>query len=65
METSLLAATEKQETNTVISLLKKGADINIMDSKGRTPLMIATYKNDVKTAKALIEAGADVNIKTI
>ncbi len=63
METALLAATEKQETNTVISLLKKGADINITDNKGRTPLMIATYKNDVKTAKALIEAGADVNIQ--
>lgn len=62
METALLTATEKQETTTVISLLKKGADINITDSKGRTPLMIATYKNDVKTAKALIEAGADVNI---
>lgn len=63
METALLTATEKQETNTVISLLKKGADINITDNKGRTPLMIATYKNDVKTAKVLIEAGADVNIQ--
>ncbi|MFJ8217450.1 ankyrin repeat domain-containing protein [Bacillus cereus] len=63
METALLAATEKQEMNTVISLLKKGANINIKDNKGRTPLMIATYKNDVKTAKALIEAGADVNIQ--
>ncbi|USK96353.1 ankyrin repeat domain-containing protein [Bacillus tropicus] len=63
METSLLTATEKQETNTVISLLKKRADINITDNKGRTPLMIATYKNDVKTAKVLIEAGADVNIQ--
>ncbi|PEK91157.1 ankyrin repeat domain-containing protein [Bacillus mycoides] len=63
METVLLTATEKQETNTVISLLKKGADINITDNKGRTSLMIATYKNDVKTAKALIDAGADVNIQ--
>lgn len=63
METALLTATEKQETNTVISLLKKGTDINITDNKGRTPLMIATYKNDIKTAKALIEAGADVNIQ--
>ncbi|MGQ0422878.1 ankyrin repeat domain-containing protein, partial [Bacillus sp. HC-Mk] len=63
METALLAATEKNETNTVISLLKKGANINATDSQGRTPLMIATYKNDVKTAKALIEAGADVNIQ--
>ena len=37
METALLTATEKQETNTVISLLKK-ADINITDNKGRTLL---------------------------
>ncbi|OUB05262.1 hypothetical protein BK708_41645 [Bacillus thuringiensis serovar yunnanensis] len=63
METALLAATEKNETNTVISLLKQGANINAMDNQGRTPLMIATYKNDVKTAKVLIEAGADVNIQ--
>ncbi len=63
METALLAATEKNETNTVISLLKQGANINATDSQGRTPLMIATYKNDVKTAKALIKAGADVNIQ--
>ena len=63
METALLAATEKNETNTVISLLKQGANINATDSQGRTPLMIATYKNDVKTAKVLIEAGADVNIQ--
>ncbi|MBJ7927728.1 ankyrin repeat domain-containing protein [Bacillus cereus group sp. N31] len=63
METALLAATEKNETNTVISLLKQGANINATDSQGRTPLMIATYKNDIKTAKALIDAGADVNIQ--
>ncbi|KFN03601.1 ankyrin repeat domain-containing protein [Bacillus clarus] len=63
METALLTATEKKETNTVISLLKKGANINTTDSKGRTPLMIATYENDIKTAKALIDAGADVNIQ--
>lgn len=63
METALLAATEKNETNTVISLLKQGANINAKDSQGRTPLMIATYKNDIKTAKALIDAGADVNIQ--
>lgn len=63
METALLAATEKNETNTVISLLKQGANIDATDSQGRTPLMIATYKNDIKTAKALIDAGADVNIQ--
>ncbi|MDA1761542.1 ankyrin repeat domain-containing protein [Bacillus cereus] len=62
METALLAATEKNETNTVISLLKQGANINATDNQGRTPLMIATYKNDVKTARALITAGADINI---
>ncbi|MFK2796470.1 ankyrin repeat domain-containing protein [Bacillus cereus] len=63
METALLAATEKNETNTIISLLKQGSNINATDNQGRTPLMIATYKNDVKTAKMLIESGADVNIQ--
>ncbi len=33
METALLAATEKNETNTVISLLKQGANINATDSQ--------------------------------
>ena len=59
----MLQATEQKETDTVKELIKKGANINAQDSKGRTAVMIATYNNDVETAKVLIDAGADVNIQ--
>ncbi|MGF9966138.1 ankyrin repeat domain-containing protein [Bacillus rhizoplanae] len=59
----LLQAAEHREADTISKLIKKGANINAQDSKGRTATMIATYNNDVETAKVLIKAGADVNIK--
>lgn len=63
MEKQLLTAAEQKDTNTVLSLIQQGADINVTDSQGRTPVMVATYGNDIKTAKALIDAGADINIQ--
>jgi ankyrin repeat protein len=59
----LLQAAEHGETDRIKTLIKKGANINIQDSQGRTAVMIATYNNDSKTANVLIEAGADVNIQ--
>ncbi|MGM7723207.1 ankyrin repeat domain-containing protein [Metabacillus sp. Hm71] len=59
----LLQAAEHGEADIIGKLVKKGANINAQDSKGRTAAMIATYNKDVKTAKVLIEAGADVNIQ--
>lgn len=63
VEKQLLTATEQRATATVLSLIQQGANINVTDSKGRTPVMVATYENDVKTARILIDAGADVNIQ--
>ena len=45
----------------VYSLLEDGADVNAVDSKGRTPLYWACYKNNPELVKVLIQAGADVN----
>ncbi|KAB2331582.1 hypothetical protein F7731_18590 [Cytobacillus depressus] len=59
----LLQAAERGEVDTISKLIKKGANINAQDSKGRTATMIAAYNNDVETAKVLIKAGADVNIR--
>ncbi|WP_243526401.1 ankyrin repeat domain-containing protein [Bacillus pseudomycoides] len=63
MEKQLLTATEQKDTNTVLSLIQQGANINVTDNQGRTPVMIATYGNDIKTARTLIKAGANVNIQ--
>lgn len=42
-------------------LLKKGAAIDIPDSKGWTPLMWAIHHNELILARELIERGANVN----
>ncbi|MEK4029875.1 ankyrin repeat domain-containing protein [Pseudobacillus sp. FSL P4-0506] len=59
----LIQAAERKEADAIRRLIKKGVDINLQDSEGRTATMIATYNNDVETAKVLIKAGADVNIQ--
>ncbi|MFB5093080.1 ankyrin repeat domain-containing protein [Bacillus cereus] len=55
METALLAATEKNETNTVISLLKQGANVNIPDNDGVTPLEHARAHHFEEIEKILLE----------
>ncbi|MCG7213169.1 ankyrin repeat domain-containing protein [Paenibacillus mucilaginosus] len=63
MNHSLLQAAERKDVDSVRRLVKEGADVNVQDSKGRTPAMIATYNHDVATVKVLLDAGADVNIQ--
>lgn len=45
----------------VLGLLKKGADVNITDHKGKTPLHRASQAGFVKIPQVLLEHGADVN----
>jgi ankyrin repeat protein len=45
----------------VENLLRKGANPNISDEKGRTPLDYALEKNNAKIAAILIEKGAKAN----
>ena len=42
-------------------LLKKGADVNVIDTKGNTPLHAAAVQGNEDCMNALISAGADVN----
>ncbi|MBM7715263.1 ankyrin repeat domain-containing protein [Siminovitchia sp. FSL H7-0308] len=63
LQEQLFLATEQGDRQQIQQLLKKGADVNGQDAKGRTPAMIATYNADTDTVKVLIHEGADVNIQ--
>ena len=52
-----------QRGGDVTYYLKKGIDVNIQDSAGRTPLFYAANKGRLNTVKTLIASGADVRIE--
>jgi len=60
MDKQLLLSATLGDTETVMKLIKDGANINVSGDKGETPVMAATYHNHVETVKALIDAGADI-----
>lgn len=44
--------------------IAKGADVNVVDDKGRSVLMIAAFDNEYpEVIKTLVELGADVNAR--
>lgn len=48
----------------VFFLIKRGADVNALDSHGKTPLHWAAGCGYIDCVKALVKAGADPNIKS-
>jgi ankyrin repeat protein len=52
----------KGNTDMVLMLLMRGADINATDSKGYTPLLVAIEFNHDDLATLLLQRGADINI---
>lgn len=60
-DTLLIAAVERNDLREVSSALKKGADVNTVDTQKRNLLLIATQKKLVDMAKLLVQHGADVN----
>lgn len=52
-----------QDHSTAIEKVRRGFDIDTVDSGGRTLLMEAVVQNEPALVEFLIEAGADVNIR--
>lgn len=50
----LIEAVEEFNADRIRLLIKKGADINARDSRGRTPLMAAVWKDHVETVRLLL-----------
>ena len=59
---ALLAAAKNDEWAIVETLLKAGADPNIITTEGWSALTLATVKGHGQTMEILLKAGADVNV---
>jgi ankyrin repeat protein len=61
--TELVSAAKHGNTETVLHLLDRGADINSRDNRGRTAVMAATHANNPPMVKLLISKGADIDVQ--
>ena len=62
LEPALFAAAERGHGRVLELLIAAGADVNHIDSEGRTPLMRAVNADQVETLSILIKAGAKPDI---
>lgn len=63
LDFQLIVASEQGDQKEVLSLLRKGANVNAVTDEGVSPLMYATDKGDLAMMKLLLEYGADPNRK--
>ena len=61
-ETPLLAAFFQENTDIALSLLRRGADVNVIDESGMSPLHRASQSGDTDTVRMLLEHDAAVDI---
>jgi ankyrin repeat protein len=54
-------AAGKGHTEIILSLIRKGADVNAKDEHGRTALMRAVQGRQIETIQVLLDHGADVS----
>ena len=64
-KTLLHYSIEDWNTNAILQLLEKGADIDAQDRYGRTPLMAAVSINNLEVAEILLKKGANPNLGDI
>jgi len=63
-ETILVQAMRYRDTNLVKSIIDKGANVNLKNSKGQTAIMLFnTYTDNLDILKLLLDNGAETNIK--
>ncbi|WGU93203.1 ankyrin repeat domain-containing protein [Paenibacillus dendritiformis] len=61
MNNRLIEAAGRGQTDTVLALIREGADINATNASGRTAILAAVHGRHAGTVRALIELGADLN----
>ena len=59
MDTRIISATKVNNPKALLKFLRRGADINQQDSRGRTALWWAVYLNNIEMARFLLAKGAD------
>lgn len=57
----LVQAVEDEDTEKALSLIRRGANVNMVDRNGMTPLYKATIQNNIRLVEALLGANADPN----
>ena len=62
-DTALHAACVQREINTARALLEHGANIHIIDERGRSPLHSASRRGHADVVELLLQYGADVDIE--
>ncbi|MCB1756599.1 MAG: ankyrin repeat domain-containing protein [Gammaproteobacteria bacterium] len=54
-------AAHQNDIDSILALVKAGADIEARDDSGRTPVIIAAFASHDESVEALAKAGADMN----
>jgi ankyrin repeat protein len=64
-DAALLDAASDNDIKKVLSLIRKGANVNVKDKWGWAPMSMAAYGGYADIAKLLIEAGADLEYRDV
>jgi ankyrin repeat protein len=62
-EFSLADSIESANFSSILYLLRKGANVNLVEKNGTTPLNLSTEKGHLEVCKLLIEYGAQIDAK--
>ncbi|MFT5200036.1 MAG: ankyrin repeat protein [Planctomycetota bacterium] len=62
LDTPVLSAVKRDETDAVVMLIRRGAELNVQDYLGGTPLWYAHGHHDGVTVRMLITGGSDPNL---